>query len=372
MTSATNYTITGIPVGSFTIGVVVTNAYGTNSSTVAFNSIAAPPSITVNPTSATRFTGYPFSFSVTAGGSQPLTYFWKQGTTVVQAGTSSSYSGTASPGTAGTYTVVVSNETLTTVTSTPAILTVNPVPPGYGSNVLNSAPISYWRLDENSGTVAHDGIAGNDGIFNATTLGVPGYSVVDSDTAASFSGVNSYVGNINGAGSLNFPGHSVFSLECWVNAPAGQNDEASIIAKGIGNVGTTRTEQFSLDVAGGAYRFFTTHGNTIYEADATDGPNGTWQHIVCVYDDQNILGGGSNMYIYVNGQLQGQHATAPTFGVNSTVSFVSFGSKHLGNDPNNDGTFNGTVDEVAIYNTALSSATVQAHYAAAYGSALPP
>jgi hypothetical protein len=53
-------------------------------------------------------------------------------------------------------------------------------------------------------------------------------------------------------------------------------------------------------------------------------------------------------------------------------SGVSIGSKRTGNDPNYDGTFNGTVDEVAVYNTALSASTVQAHFAAAYGSTMAP
>jgi hypothetical protein len=369
--TTTNYTISNIPnQTNTTVSVVVTNAYGTNSPSVVFTVIPAPPSILTPPGPETRFAGFPFNFSVAANGSQPLTYFWRLGSTLVQAGSSSSYGGTASLATAGSYTVAVSNETGISVTSAPVALTVNAIPAGYGSNVLNSGPIAYWRLDELSGTIAHDGVGGNDGVYNSATLGVAGYSVVDSDTAASFSGLNSYVGNINGAGAINFPGHSVFSLECWVNAPAGQNDEATIIAKGIGNVGTTRTEQFSVDVAGGAYRFFTSRNGNIVEADATSGPNGTWQHIVAVWDDQNILGGGSNMYIYVNGNLEGQHATGG--GANTTTSVVSIGSKHLGNDPNYDGTFNGTVDEVAIYNTALSSATIQSHYAAAYGSNLRP
>ena len=41
------------------------------------------------------------------------------------------------------------------------------------------------------------------------------------------------------------------------------------------------------------------------------GPNGTWQHIVCVYDDLNTTGGGSKMYIYVNGVMEGNRSTTP-------------------------------------------------------------
>jgi hypothetical protein len=370
--TTTNFSISNIPVGTFTIGVTVTNAFGTNTSQVTFSSIAASPTVSaISPASAARFVGFPFTLSAAAGGSSPLTYFWKLGGTVVQAGTSSSYS-VASPtvGNAGTYTVVVSNETSVTVTSAPAVVTITPIPSGYVSNAIFSGPIAYYRLGETSGTIANDYVGGHSGTYNNATPGADGYSVIDPDKATSFSGVDSYVGSIDGSTVLNFPGHSQFSIECWVNAPAGQTDEATIIAKGIGNTGTTRTEQFSLDVAAGNYRFFFVRNGNIVECDASVGPNGTWQHLVAVYDGQNLLGGGTNMYLYVNGVQSGslQNLNGP----NLTTTAISIGSKRLGNQPPYEGTFNGTVDEVAIYNTALSASTINAHYAAAYGSNLKP
>jgi hypothetical protein len=239
--------------------------------------------------------------------------------------------------------------------------------------------MAYWRLDEPTGSaLAFDRISGIDGIYYDATLEVPGYSLLDPDTAASFSGNNSYIGNIDGT-VINFINNSNFTVEAWVNAPAGQSDEATIIGKGIGTGGgaTSENEQFSLDVYQGAYRFFTTYGDTTgndgnkYEADASDGPNGTWQHVVGVYDGQNVLGGGANLYIYVNGVQEGSYKV-PTKGQNPITTQVSIGSKETGNSPVFDGTFNGTIDEVAVYNYALSSSTVYEHYASAYGNTLAP
>ena len=290
----------------------VTNAYGTNTSTTRFSVVSAPPTITTPIGPEWRFVGFPFNFTVGVGGTVPLTYYWYNGSTLVQSGSSPTYSGTASLANAGNISVVVSNETRSFATSGPVVFNVISVPSGYPSAVAASSPIAYWRLGETNGSnTAHDVAGGNDGTYHNTTLQVPGYSVLDPDTAASFSGVNSYVDDISPT-ALNFQGHSVFTLEAWVNAPAGQSDEATIVAKGIGDTGTTRSEQFSIDVAGGAYRFFTANGtadNAITEVDASSGPNGSWQHIVGVYDDQNVLGGGSNMYIYINGVLEGTHAT---------------------------------------------------------------
>src|SRR6185503_7876153 len=231
--TATNYAITNIQPGTYTIAVVVTNAYGTNSSSVTFNVVNVPPSISVHPVSTSRFEGFPFTFSVTAAGTAPLTYYWMSGNTVVQLGAASNYTSIASLANAGSYMVIVSNVTGVVVTSTPAILTANPVPDGYGAAVLASGPIAFWRLDETNGSIAHDRIGGNDGTyFNATLGQLPGYSPLDpTETAVAFNGLNSYVGKISGT-AINLTGHTNFTIEAWVKAPAGLADESTIMVKG--------------------------------------------------------------------------------------------------------------------------------------------
>jgi hypothetical protein len=369
--TATNYLISNIQQGTYTVAVVVTNAYGTNNSSVTFNAVNAAASISVQPLSTTRIAGFPFNFSVTATGTPPLTYYWELGNNVVQAGTASNYTATASLANAGSYTVVVSNVTGITVTSTPAILTVNPVPGGYGGAVVASGPIAFWRLDETNGSIAHDEIGGNDGTYLNVTLGqLPGYSVLDSnETAVAFNGLNSYV-RISGT-AINFTGHTNFTLEAWVKAPAGLANESTIMVKGVGSTGTPHSEQFDVDVYNGVYRFYV--ASSVYapinEVDATQGPNGGWQHVVAVYDDQNALGAGSNMYIFVNGVQQGSGPVL-TNGLNTTTSPMSIGSKQFGSDPDYAGTFNGLVSQVAVYAKALDASTISNHYVAA--TTLPP
>jgi hypothetical protein len=369
--TATNYSIANIQPGTWTVAVVVTNAYGTNSSSVTFNAVNAAPSISVQPISTSRIAGFPFNFSVTASGTPPLTYYWMLGSNGVQSGTASNYTTTASLANAGAYTVLVSNVTGVTVTSTPAILTVNPVPGGYGGAVIASGPMAFWRLDETNGTIAHDQIGGNDGTYLNATLGqLPAYSVLDSnETAVAFNGLNSYV-RISGT-AINFTGHTNFTLEAWVKSPAGLANESTILVKGVGSTGTPHSEQFDVDVYNGVYRFYVASSlyAPINEVDATQGPNGAWQHVVAVYDDQNTLGAGSNMYIFVNGVQQGS-GPVPANGLNTTTSPMSIGSKRFGSDPNYAGTFNGLVSQVAVYNAALNASTIQSHYAAA--TTLPP
>jgi hypothetical protein len=375
--TASTYTKTNVAVAdSGTYSVVVTNSYGSFTSSVAVVVSASKPIITVQPTPVTRFVGLPYAFSVTAVGSPTINYQWLTNGVAITGATNSVYTNTVQLSLAGNYSVVLSNY-LGSATSSVVALTAVAVPSGYPTAVYNSGPLSYWRLDETNGsTTAHDLISGNDGVYNSVTLGLPGYSVLDPDTAAGFTAADTYVGSISGT-AINFATISnAFTLEAWVNAPAGQKDQATIIAKGIGNNGTTETEQFALDVSGGNYRVFTTAYGQQYQAVAFGGgvgvgPNGTWQHVVGVFDPSTIASQSyPTLRLYVNGVQVASILVqqAP----NLTTSPVSIGSKRTGNSPSYDGTFIGTIDEVAVYNKALDPATIVAHYNAAYGSTLIP
>lgn len=363
--TANTITVNNLKVGSQTIAVVVTNPYGSKTNAVTFNVVAAPPFFATAPVPVTRYTGYPFTFSVVAGGSAPITYQWKSNNVAIPGATSATYSGIASAATAGNY-VCSLNNIAGSSNSAPVSLTVLPIPVNYPSAVLASTPIAYYRLGEAFGTNAFDYAGGNNGVYHSATLGQPGFSVLDSDTSVKFNGLNSYVGGISGT-SVAFSGHTNFTVEAWVNGAAGQPDESSIIAKGTGSSGTTATEQFALDIAGGKYRFFTRgNNNSLYAAVATSGPDGTWQHVAGVYDDANGI-----ITIYVNGVAQGSTAPRPA-GLRVSTDPVTIGAKHLGNDPNYDGTFVGFIDEVAIYPTALDANTINSHFAAIYGSNTKP
>jgi glucose/arabinose dehydrogenase len=84
-----------------------------------------PPSITVQPTSRTVAVGQTTTFSVSATGSQPLSYQWQRGTTNISGATSASYALLASAADNGaTFRVVVTNA-FGSVTSNSVTLTVS-------------------------------------------------------------------------------------------------------------------------------------------------------------------------------------------------------------------------------------------------------
>lgn len=353
--------------GSGTYSVVVSNSFGSATSGATLTVVASAPVITKAPASLTRWEGVPFLFSVAALGTGPISYEWRKGGQPVATGLAASYSGTASAATEGTYSVVLSNP-VGSMESTGAKLTVLPAPTGYGSAVLSDKPLAYFRLDETQGTVAHDYVAGLDGTYSKVKLGQTGSSGLDKDGAAAFSGVDSYVGSIPGA-AFDFHGSNnlTFSIEAWVSGLANQAEGATIMAKGTGGSGGSANEQFALDISGGVFRFFTrTPDDTLTEATASGGPDSAWHHLVGVYD-----GPGGNLLLYVDGELSGS-ASVPAAGVRASTFAVSIGSKRSGVDPEYDQTFDGSIDEVAFYGTALSSERVLAHFGAAYGSGVAP
>ncbi len=116
------------PADAGSYSVVVTNSFGSVTSTAAMlavNSSPTPPGITNQPQSLSLIAGQNATFSVTAGGSSPLSYQWSFNGTSVGNATASSYTrANVQAADAGTYLVVVTNA-FGAVTSSPATLAVS-------------------------------------------------------------------------------------------------------------------------------------------------------------------------------------------------------------------------------------------------------
>ena len=81
---------------------------------------------------------------------------------------------------------------------------------------------------------------------------------------------------------------------------------------------------------------------------------GTTYHVVVTYD-------GANSRMYVNGaQVDVEPSTGALL---DNAAIFTVGAKSSGG-----GNFAGTIDEPAVYNTALSAATVLAHYRSGTGT----
>jgi len=137
--------------------VVVTNPTGTATSPNAVLTVTGPPVITVQPAPVTASPNGLATFSVTATGAAPLNYQWRKNGVNVTGGGGNSFSYTTTVTAADNgalFSVVVSN-TVGSVTSNNALLTVSSAP------VITSQPVSI--------TVAQ----GDPALFSVTATGAP-------------------------------------------------------------------------------------------------------------------------------------------------------------------------------------------------------
>lgn len=356
--------------------LTVNNAYGSATSTsVAINVISGAPQISadISPPSRTAYAGSPVTFSVTAYGTAPLYYQWLENGAPVQGTTNSSYTATAALG-QNTYSCVISNTYNggSVASSSTATLTgvAAPTDP-YSQAVLSSGPIAYWQLDETNGYVTYDYIGGHNALYTNVELGVSG-NPADPDTAALFGTLasdDSYAGEIdnstNGIPNIDFSGMGTaeFSVEAWVNGGSSQVSSAAIVAKGYSG-----SEQFCLDYYSSGFRFFVRDNvNETYTCQSTIPLDGNWHHLVGVCDELN---GALHLYVdgsdVANASIQaGKSVQEPSGATLPAADLVSIGSRASSKTATSfTDQFNGTIDNVAIYNSALTAAQISAHYEA--------
>lgn len=217
----------------------------------------------------------------------------------------------------------------------------------YESEVLADAPLAYWRLGELSGTTAADA-SGNarHGTYTATgvTLAQAGALPGEAPAAARFDGST---GNLFASG-VALSGSS-FSLECfeklaaspgfWMLFGQGTTSSRAGLHCGYRNSGSVTLGLYSDDLDVPA-----------------PGDVGVWHHWVFTFDASTRV-----QTIYLDGVQRGSQRTAG--GV-----YTGTGTFYVAGQWDGGARYNGTIDEVAVYGTALSPSRVSAHYGAAVGA----
>jgi len=342
---------------------VVTNSLNAVTSAVVTLSVLRAPVITQQPAPGNRwrFTGATNVWWVQVDAATPVSYQWcNNGTNVANATSATNRMAGLQVTNSGNYSVIVSNA-FGVVTSSVVSLTVVPAPSyPYAQQVLADQPLGYWRLDESNGTVTHDYVGNDNGVYTPKVLlGQAGDGLVDTHKAATFGTLlssNSCATNL----SVDFAttGNATFSVEAWVKAGT-QTTDAGIITKGYGSGG----EQFNLDCGAGNhdFRFFVRDvtGNT-YLVNSSVAPGSVWHHLVGVCDEAN-----GYVYLYIDGTNSGQAAVGPYVGLLSSPMAMSIGSRQASVAPVNNNQLVGTMEEVAVYGYALSATQIEDHFKAA-------
>jgi hypothetical protein len=243
-----------------------------------------------------------------------------------------------------TLTAVASDASGNTATSSPVALTVS-----------NTSLIASYAFDETIGTTTADGSGnGNTGTLeNVTRVPSGKYG-----GALSFNGTTSVV-TVNDAPSLRLT--AGMTLEAWVN-PSSLNSPdlgwCAVIAKDRTAGGNDI--DYALDAAAGNGTPPGVHV-TINGADSGAGGGGvlslnSWTFLAGTYD-------GATLRMYVNGTLVASKAVAGSIGVTTDPL-------KIGGDLSNE-MFTGLIDNVRVYNQALSQAQIQSDMTTAAVTAAP-
>ena len=209
-----------------------------------------------------------------------------------------------------------------------------------------SGLVGWWKFDEaSSGTCAGATVvdASNHG-NTGTCTGSPTYGTGKiGQGAMSLDGVTQYV--TIGQQAVLAP--ALISVSAWVKpvAVTGYADGAS-----IAEYSDSRhwMQGYALYLYGGSVYFGLGNGTTYFRSASSTVSAGSWVHLVGVFD-------GNNAYLYINGALVStQNGVSVTY--NATNTFT------IGHGSGNASFVNGSIDDVRVYNRALSAADVSMLY----------
>jgi len=231
----------------------------------------------------------------------------------------------------------------------PASLQAAPI--SFANAVLADSPLAYWRLNELSLASPALDISsnGNNGTYSTTGIRLGQAGLGGGDTAALFDGLGS--GRIvvpNNFVTLNPPHITLEALLSW-NGPNGFQQriiEKSRFAGGqLSEYGLSILPDgsliFEIQVASTQSEMFSV--GIVQPGVATD--------VAATYD-------GLTMRIYINGVLDNSQAPVLAGPIPLDLTDLS-----IGNQIDRDRAFNGILDEVALYGTALSGDQLRAHLA---------
>lgn len=351
-------------------GSITVRSYSTAPPTIA-------PTILQQPLPAVVFAGDTGRFTINACGSPPLFYQWQRnGTNLSDAGnisgslTANLKVSNVSAADVAPYNVIVSHTGSSVTSSVVSLSLGSPSGEAYESAVLAGGPTAFYEFNETTspsggGVEAFDFVGSYNGLYGTGVLngansiagpvppGFPGFE--STNAAAQFA-------NANGASQVIVPAWNLngtnVTITAWINPAGPQTNNAGMVVCRAGTTtaglvyggSTNASGDYTLGSVWGAQGF-----NSKFAA-----PPGQWSLVALAVTPSN-----TTLYLFnANGLL-----SASTSATNPKEPFD--GSTYIGDDSADNGSgtrsFNGIIDDVAIFNTSLSVSNLTLLYAAASG-----
>ena len=288
-------------------------------------------SIAKQPASAVIYAGKSTAFSALAVGRPPLSYQWSLGPTNIPGATNCALILTnVQVSQAGSYSVTVSNPD-GSVTSSNALLTVNS-PPACVSAPANL--VAWWQGEEN----ALDELGG----INGTVTGSVSYAPGEAGQGFLFGGIDAAV-NLGYATNLQLQN---FTIECWIQRSTNTlvsvdplTGNGVLFGYGVGG--------YDFYMLPSGHLALTWNGNS--SASSTAAVTDTNLHHVAVTRSN------SSVVFYLDGVAYNYGTYNATFSFTTQASIGAVGGTQ-------SQSFYGLIDELAVYNRALTAAEIQSIY----------
>lgn len=215
-------------------------------------------------------------------------------------------------------------------------------------------PVSYWPLDDTTNDVSLDMIWSNNGACSGATC--PGVAAALSGSALDFDGLDDGL-DVATPTRLDWNNGDSFSIQTWVNtSQTCAGDDNKVIAGTFSGsdgawwlgCGSTANEAvFYLQGAGSPPPGYSLKGTQAIN-------DGQWHQITAVRDGPSM-----ETRLYVDGVLETAAVVIynSSFANNSALHIGYYGTVHT-----RDYYFDGLIDELIIYNRALSSTEIWQHY----------
>ncbi|OGY28241.1 MAG: hypothetical protein A2802_02725 [Candidatus Woykebacteria bacterium RIFCSPHIGHO2_01_FULL_43_29] len=215
----------------------------------------------------------------------------------------------------------------------------------YLYSTSETSTVSYWPIDETSASTANDATGSNTGTATGTNITDGKFG-----KARGFDGAGDFI-NVSDNATLDFAAADNFTAEAWVKHNTASAADY-IVAKADGTSGGYK---LWMD-ASGDFCFGVDDDGTWTPDDsactsAVEYDDNVWHHVV------GVKTGTTKIELFVDGISVASDAS-----IAATGTLANTGRFYIGIDSDgSSSSWTGTIDEVRVFNAALSQATIQQH-----------